>query len=866
VLIGLLLATCLGLAGNIIASQLEPMFLGQPVVLWSIFIVLLVASGLYSYLEYKDKSKTKSKHENIESIQVHSSANDFDNKDMGNSSNSRANYLYQNNDVFVEQKSDRIINGKITFIPPRTAGYGGYLFGRRAIFEQVNRALETRESSPIILYGMGGIGKSALAAGLAWGNLSMFPGGVIWIDHSLDNIYDLCNEIIRLFNENPTHLQNLSQKTAQVRKLLNRERTLVVLDNCTNRDVVQTFAENCTPTSLIVTARQKLAIAGKFINVEQLDIVAAKELFMHAAQIIDGRHKKEINLIVNILNGHPQAITVAAATCWEEHITPSELLELLDPIDQRIQALQLGKDVKNSVWATFLVSYDQMSSDEQFLFRSFAGLWDKTVTKELVGLFLRSYNLDHIILPRNLVKRSLLIDYEHETKGISLFRIHDLLYSFAHGLITEKQDNLRAMKLDWNEALLTYCTKYSSSKFTNLDALEVELENILGSIEWSAQQGRWEHVDQLASMVLESKLVELRGFATDAERLFTNGIMAAKHLAKPENEGKYSSALAIAYAYSGQYQSAQTIAKSGLDIAIETKNLLQQQTCFDILGNIYRILGDSVQAQKYHNKASKIAEELNDWRSQGIYIGNIGLDYYHLGKQRLAIKNFEEALEIARNHGDKLHEGRHLSRMADAYTDWEKPEVAIGYLRQAIGIAKELGNIVGEMFDRGGLAKSYLALGELITAKHEAQSALNISHMIGHLEGQGYWLATLSIINTRSGKLHLGRSLAYEAIEVSDRIEHVRGKAYGHLALAENLLELGDYKEALKVTETALSISKITQQLSFQADALKLLSKINQKLRVSDEKILNLLKLELSIREELGHKKRAKQLQKHILE
>jgi Cdc6-like AAA superfamily ATPase len=70
-------------------------------------------------------------------------------------------------------------------IPPNSS----ILVGREKVIAKIEEALATSAINVVAIYGMGGIGKTALAHFVAerQRDSNRFPGGVIWIDCKLDN-------------------------------------------------------------------------------------------------------------------------------------------------------------------------------------------------------------------------------------------------------------------------------------------------------------------------------------------------------------------------------------------------------------------------------------------------------------------------------------------------------------------------------------------------------------------------------------------------------------------------------------------------------------------------------------------------------
>jgi len=86
----------------------------------------------------------------------------------------------------------------------------------------------------------------------------------------------------------------------------------------------------------------------------------------------------------------------------------------------------------------------------------------------------------------------------------------------------------------------------------------------------------------------------------------------------------------------------------------------------------------------------KAAQELDDRRDEGAFLGNLGNAYSDLGQVERAIESYEQALAIAREIGDRRGEAIRSHNTGDLYKDQGNIPLARQYLEQSLAIFEEI--------------------------------------------------------------------------------------------------------------------------------------------------------------------------------
>lgn len=267
------------------------------------------------------------------------------------------------------------------------------LIGRQAETAAVRRALA--DGGPITVTGVGGVGKTRLAAEVARSVREEDEREVSWVE--LAPVDDPDAVAYVMAEATGADLSGSSAPDAVLVDALSGRDLLLVVDNAEHlidrvADLVGEIARRCPTVEVVVTSRQPLAIQAE--HVVKLDPLAvptdadapspAVELFRERADRVGARPGSEQQVAVielcRELDGLPLAIELAAARAAV--LAPTHLLELLRADGTRaIGSRRGGPDRHRDLWSVADWSYQLLTDDEQLLF-------------ERLGIFAGSFDLD----------------------------------------------------------------------------------------------------------------------------------------------------------------------------------------------------------------------------------------------------------------------------------------------------------------------------------------------------------------------------------------------------------------------------------------------------------------------------------------
>jgi tetratricopeptide (TPR) repeat protein len=155
------------------------------------------------------------------------------------------------------------------------------------------------------------------------------------------------------------------------------------------------------------------------------------------------------------------------------------------------------------------------------------------------------------------------------------------------------------------------------------------------------------------------------------------------------------------------------------------------------LGNVYASVGQIELSHKYYEQGLELCSKINYLVGQGMALNGLAWVHRNLRQREEALKYYELALGIRREIGHRGGEGETLNGLGLVYSDLGKREDALRYFEEALRIRKEVGDRGGEAGTLNNLGLTYIALGERERAVTFYQQSLRIRREIGDRLGEG---------------------------------------------------------------------------------------------------------------------------------
>ncbi len=196
-----------------------------------------------------------------------------------------------------------------------------YFVGRQGLIKQIEEILLTDPNSrTCCLQGMAGVGKTALAAQMAYRLRPHFTDGVLWANLHRSDSMTVLSAFARTYGEDVNLYKDLESRSQMVRQLLADKRVLIILDDVWHgQDLTPLLPPSTGETAVLITTRRHdlFATAGMHrLDVPPFDMAGqvALRLFGHFLnEQTVAAHEQTFWQIAELLGHLPLAVAIAAS-------------------------------------------------------------------------------------------------------------------------------------------------------------------------------------------------------------------------------------------------------------------------------------------------------------------------------------------------------------------------------------------------------------------------------------------------------------------------------------------------------------------------------------------------------------------------
>lgn len=592
-------------------------------------------------------------------------------------------------------------------------GRAPQLIGRESLLQSLEENLTESSKRPVLLHGLGGVGKTALVAELAFGFLP--KGDVLWLQAGLSSAAELLGAARGLLG-----LSGAAQP-GELTQALGRI-SLVVVDDVWNESAVTALRQHLPEACpLVVTSRQRMS-GFKRLDVRRLVREAARQLLRLEAgtDIPDA----QLEPICERLGDHPFALRVAGAKLKHDGLTPPQLLMQLANAPH---ALGGNRGEANSISALLQTSLDTLSDDAYDAFLAVGALASSTVSAPLLARALRR---DEEVAEAALIElqtRALATRTASPGSDLVRYTLHDLSHSFAR-----QKTALRP------QSVLHACRDLVHAYPKDFDILDAEIANVIGAL--SPLQDAQEVKEQrlvlsvIAKLVIGDAYFAARGHTPRSLKLLE---MAAKWAeAHGELVWAHHFVTKLGDAYRVQYhefEKALTSYQEGARLAQLTGDKAREAILTSLCGIAQHHLAHS--PNETFERAYRLAREANNLDAIGQVLQHRGFVAGFYENWKLVESLNIEAIRVARSFSNMSREDRaraddllyfSMLNLGEAKRKLGDFEEAATIRKEALDIATMYKNQMWQAYALNELGEMYLEVHEYDTARNHLQAALEL--------------------------------------------------------------------------------------------------------------------------------------------
>lgn len=360
------------------------------------------------------------------------------------------------------------------------------LYGRDEIIEYAMPHLRHEDPRPLILHGLPGMGKSALARRLVVRSLEARETPVMWLDvgqASAQSVMDAIGDALGIRDR--LDKQNENDRIGMIKSaLLQNQPKLIVLDDVW---LAETYHEliDIIPVkiAIVVTTRLELPIddqqSAVHLELRGIEDTQALELLNGLSSNKFGLGNPDVATLIERLQGHPLSIRIAAAILsTRREQSPKEITSLLNEISRNITEIDAPNLLLVSFAALMKASVDFLSEHARAVFKRFSALMASQFTTFLMDSLLMEEvgSASDVAASLDELRQSNLIEFagevQAEDRAIGCYTIHDHVLEYARvNFVPDEQ-----LRLSFLRATYVLTDQYADEH----DVFRWELGNVLG--------------------------------------------------------------------------------------------------------------------------------------------------------------------------------------------------------------------------------------------------------------------------------------------------------------------------------------------------------------------------------------------------
>lgn len=595
------------------------------------------------------------------------------------------------------------------------------LLGRDTLLQEINAHLY--QNRRVLLYGMGGIGKTALAAMLVKQRIDAGQP-VIWMrigDEDADAIFGAIVRKLATDQQRQIIASLRGEALAQqMSNLLARSGAqLLVLDDVWNLTELHTVLD-AIPTNLpvLLTSRTKFSIrAMSTVPVDALPDEDALNVLAYYAKNQRVRQDEGGRRLCHELGNHTYALEIAGALMDVDELTPDELWH-----DIAAAPHELAIEGRESITRLLDRSLCALRPETQAVFKAWGAFFTSEMTPDFLAVYLGQPEDGVKKELRELARRSLA-----KRLPTTQYELHDLTFSYARGMF-------KASGKDYT-ATINAVQHYVDVHAQDFDVLFLNRDNILGA----AGRALRENPDALVAIITDlatGGYLDARGHTPEFARLLDETIRLVEQRGTEYDEMRHYliGKRGNIYVYLGDWENALAAYQMALNLSPDDK---RRAILLSGMGKVCSELKLYTETEACFRKACDLAESQGEAMTLAFVL-----------QQQSVAAGRREDYETARDAASRAVRiirsvpTQNDIRLAYSLLNLGSAEIELGNVQQAIALHTEAYRIAETQSELALKAAVLYALGQdyhVMGHRNEAQQKLEQARrLFGEIECTTY--------------------------------------------------------------------------------------------------------------------------------
>ncbi len=683
-------------------------------------------------------------------------------------------------------------------------------FGRSEPLAQLEEALTAvSEQRRFGIVGMGGIGKTTLAAHLAHSLRHRFPDGVLWGNLVDAQPEEVATDWAAAYGYDLSRQGSGEERLAAVRQLLATKQALLILDDAWLGAKIRHLLPESGSCAVLITSRDAKVVQNVGAIPVPLSQFSAENGRLLLTHYLDEQRllasPDAVGEICHLLDYLPLAINIAG--CYLAYRPHRSLDDFIVQLKQQLKPLDLSEDAQR-IRETFELSWKHLDEPQTGLFNLLGLFAGRTFSLEAIATIAQTdifWVEDRL---QTLVQLSLLTETDRQR-----YRQHGLLAEFA-------QDKLGDDRVA-QTGYVAYFAEFAQKNSKDYEMLRPEWGNLDGVITVATRSQMWTEILKFTAVLKDAWFA--RGRFEQARVAFETAFQAAVRL---EDEPL----LAQNWLWWGQAcleQGDQEEARQWLQQALDLYDELDDG--IGIANAQFDLARLGIQQSLFEEAEGRLNEVLAQRRADEDAVGTAST-LARLARLRQRQHQYDEAKAFAldaveRQTAVKDHLGqcRTTRLLVFIMIALNQPEMALVYAEESLTLAQSVADLGEIAMAKYSLAAAFRKLERLEEANQMAEESYTSLQRMGDHQSMTIVRYLQCLIKRSEEDFVAAQQLAEECLAAFTRLKD-------ELHVAYCLAHLGDFKKIFGEMETAVRLWQKALAIAQKLENSDLVQKINGRL------------------------------------
>ena len=309
--------------------------------------------------------------------------------------------------------------------------------------------------------------------------------------------------------------------------------------------------------------------------------------------------------------------------------------------------------------------------------------------------------------------------------------------------------------------------------------------------------------------------------------------------------------LAIVLAKTGEIDQAIALYQHSLELNEKIGDVQGKAATLHQLAGLYANQGEIDQAIALYQQSLEITEKTGNVQYKAATLHQLARIYANQGEIDQAITLYQQSLELKEKIGDVQGKAATLHQLARIYADQGEIDQAIALYQQSLEIKEKIGDVQGKAATLHEIARLYANQGEIDRAIALYQQSLEITEKIGDVQTKAATLHQLAGLYANQGEIDQAIALFQQSLELNEKIGDVQGKAATLHEIARIYANQGEIDQAIALYQQSIEIEEKIGNVQGKATTLHQLAIIYANQGEVDQAI-TLFQQSLEITEKIG--------------